>query len=198
MVKTRRDDQEEKDIKEALRRSLKKPKLTKPEEVLGKLKEGELEELEEEEELEEALRVSTQEQQEEEEKKEEIRAIQASLLDFFTSKRRSLIAEKGETWDEAATVYYHCPGCDGVFALNREKVANACNRYAHEKNAGGCGLNLCLCCGFQSFHPDEVYRHLHSDCITTYCAGPGCLACDIKNCHRIQVPKEFSFLQKAL
>ena len=46
MVKTRRDDQEEKDIKKALRRSLKKPKLSKLEEVLGKLEEGEIEELE--------------------------------------------------------------------------------------------------------------------------------------------------------
>jgi hypothetical protein len=194
MVKTRRDDQEEKDIKKALRRSLKKPKLSNVEEVLGKLEEGEIEELEEKEELEEALRVSTQEQQEEEQ--QEARAIQASLLDFFNPKRRSLIAEKEEKWDEAATVYYCCPGCDGVFALNRNKVANACNRYAHEKQAGGCGLNLCLCCGFQSFNPDEVYRHLHNDCITTYCAGPGCLACDIKNCHGIQVPKEFSFLKR--
>ena len=130
MVKTRRHDQEQKDIEKALRRSLKKQKnteLSNLEKVLGKLAEGELEELEEElegeEELKEALRVSTQEQQ-------EIRAIQASLLDIFTPKRRSLIAENEETWAESATVYYHCPGCDGVFALNREKVANACNRYA--------------------------------------------------------------------
>ena len=175
MVKTRRGflEDEGKDVEEARRRSLKKPKNTKASK----------------------------------EDLEETRAIQASLLEFFTTpkrcpkgpkspKRRSLVVEKEDKWDEDATVYYHCPGCDGIFALNRKKVANACNRYAHEKQAGGCGLNLCLCCGFQSFNPDDVYRHLHSDCITTYCAGPGCLACDIKNCHGIQVPEEFSFLQR--
>jgi hypothetical protein len=134
--------------------------------------------------------------------------LQMSLQDAFKApttpppkrlRRILAVPQNVKNWDESDVSYYECPKCKGAIAFNKKHISQACARYAHEQEAGGCGVNFCLGCGLQSNDPDEIYLHLHSsenDCVVTFCSGVGCLACDIKNCHGKTVPAEFIFLKR--